>query len=113
MHAVLQRHLQPIASEAMLDELKDVLSRPKFVGRLKLVGKTVEQLMGEYASQVEVVDVPPIGKAISDDPDDDEFIACALAGNAQIIVSGDQHLLKVRWYQGILILTAAEMLERI
>lgn len=32
---------------------------------------------------------------LCDDPDDDKFFACALAGKSKIIVSGDKHLLKV------------------
>ena len=33
---------------------------------------------------------------LCDDPDDDKFFACALAGKSKIIVSGDKHLQKYR-----------------
>jgi len=45
------------------------------------------------------------------DPDDDKFIACALALKAQYVVSGDKALFDVRQYQGINIVTPREFLE--
>lgn len=43
-------------------------------------------------------------ESICADPDDDKFIACALAGNAKVITSGDKHLLSVSGYADIEIL---------
>ncbi len=43
----------------------------------------------------------PLTEKVCDDADDDKFIACALAGKANLIVSGDKHLLKVKNYRGI------------
>ena len=42
---------------------------------------------------------------VSEDPDDDKFLACALASNTRIIVSGDSDLLKVTGYADIRVLT--------
>ncbi len=44
---------------------------------------------------------------ISADPHDDKFIACAVAGHASYIVSGDEHLLVLQEYRGIPILSTA------
>jgi putative PIN family toxin of toxin-antitoxin system len=38
---------------------------------------------------------------VCEDPDDDKFIACALASGSTVIISGDKHLLKVSGYEGI------------
>ncbi|MCD6335134.1 MAG: putative toxin-antitoxin system toxin component, PIN family [Candidatus Latescibacteria bacterium] len=38
---------------------------------------------------------------VCDDPDDDKFLACAIAGKCNVIVSGDKHVLKVSGYRGI------------
>lgn len=38
---------------------------------------------------------------ISRDPDDDKFVACALAANVKFIISGDKDLLTISGYQGI------------
>jgi len=45
------------------------------------------------------------------DPDDLIFPACALSGGAQIIVSGDQHLISLDTWRSIRILTARDFLE--
>lgn len=47
---------------------------------------------------------------ICDDPDDDKFIAVALASKTKIIISGDKHLLSHSGYAGIDILKPAEFL---
>jgi uncharacterized protein len=47
------------------------------------------------------IDVEGIALPVCEDPDDDKFIACAIASKTETIVSGDKHLLKVSGYQGI------------
>ncbi len=41
----------------------------------------------------------------SADPDDDMFLACALEGRAEYVVSGDRHLLEIGSYHGVVIVT--------
>ncbi len=48
-----------------------------------------------------LVQAPPLPEPVCADPDDGKFIACALAGNASVITSGDKHLLSVSGYAGI------------
>lgn len=48
---------------------------------------------------------------ILDDPTDNKFLACALEGNAGYIVTGDQHLLRLKTYQEIDILTPRQFLD--
>lgn len=50
---------------------------------------------------------------ISDDPDDNRVLECTVAAGANYIISGDKHLLKLKQYQGISILTATEFLRLI
>jgi len=48
---------------------------------------------------------------ICTDPDDDKFLACALASGAGTIVSGDKHLLSVSGYRGIEVLRPRAFVE--
>ena len=50
---------------------------------------------------------------VSADPDDDHVIACALSAQADVIVSGDAHLLDLKSYQRIRIVTATAVLALI
>jgi len=48
-----------------------------------------------------------------DDPKDEMILACALDGQADVIVSGDLHLLDLGVYRDILIITARQFLDRL
>jgi putative PIN family toxin of toxin-antitoxin system len=50
-------------------------------------------------------------EAVNDDPDDDKFIECAVSSGADYIVSGDKHLLKLKEYEQIKIINAADFLS--
>jgi predicted nucleic acid-binding protein len=51
-------------------------------------------------------------KTVCADPDDDEFIECAIAGKAEAIISGDKHLLKVSSYHGIEVITPRKFVDK-
>jgi uncharacterized protein len=100
-------------SPELLAELDDVLSRPKFTKRLEAAGVTVAELVTGCAALARVVRLGPIERVISEDPDDDVVLATAVAAQAEIIISGDRHLLTLRQYKGIAILSSVEMLARL
>lgn len=51
-----------------------------------------------------MIDAPPLEEPVCSDPDDDKFIAGALASNTRLIASGDKHLLAASGHRGITIL---------
>ena len=55
-----------------------------------------------------VFSTPPLSERVCEDPDDDKFLACALACGSNLIVSGDRHLLKVSGYRNIEVLNPRE-----
>jgi putative PIN family toxin of toxin-antitoxin system len=60
----------------------------------------------------ERIDITGDVHVVTDDPDDDKFIECALVAKATAIVSGDHHLLELGDNRGIAMLSAAEFLAR-
>jgi len=58
-------------------------------------------LLGLLLVHAEIVIGAPLSEPVCDDPDDDKFLACAIAARVTCIVSGDRHLLKVSGYRGI------------
>jgi putative PIN family toxin of toxin-antitoxin system len=105
--------LQMYTTAALLAELEEVLQRPKFAQRLALAGVTSHTLVLGYAALARLVEPAEIAPVIIADPDDDAVLACAVAARAEIIVSGDSHLLDLKDYEGIPIVTAAQLLTRI
>ena len=60
----------------------------------------------------QLIDAQGIDISICEDPDDDKFIECAIAGKCDIIVSGDKHLLNLAGYKSIKILRPREFVEQ-
>lgn len=48
---------------------------------------------------------------ITEDPEDNKFIGCAIEGEADYIVSGDEHLLSLKNYRGIQVINADSFLK--
>jgi len=53
----------------------------------------------------------PTLKIVENDPDDDKFIECAVALNAQYLITGDKEVLEIKNYMGIKIITPNHFLE--
>ena len=102
--------IELFTSPDLLSELEDVLSRRKFVRRLDLAGIEAHELVLGYAALARVILPAAISPVIEQDPDDDVVLACALSARAELIVSGDRHLLNLKQHQGIRIVTASEFL---
>ena len=54
----------------------------------------------------------PFLRQLCDDPDDDKFLACAIASGARIIVSGDKALRRVSGHQGVSVLSPRDFVTR-
>lgn len=79
-----------IVSPKLLDELEEVLLRPKFRRAVEEsdARSYVDALRGEAVLVVDPDDPP----AVTTDPDDDYLMALAAAADADLLVSGDEHL---------------------
>ena len=96
-----------IMSRVMLDEFLRVLAYPK----LRLSEEEIHYLLYvEVLPHVEMVKVHPGPILIPMDPSDDMFLQCAVAAGAKYIISGDRHLLQLKSYKRINILSPAEFL---
>jgi len=101
------QRIELASSAALLAELQGVLSREKFAKQLAKRGLTVGDVFDGYAALVTIVTPAVIAPTITRDPADDQALAAALAAQADLIVSGDAHLLDLKSFQGIEIVTAA------
>jgi putative PIN family toxin of toxin-antitoxin system len=58
------------------------------------------------------VSAPALSDGVCDDPDDDKFFACALAGGCDLIVSGDKHLLAKSGYRKVEVLRPRAFIDK-
>ena len=95
------RSFQLVTSPVLLHKLDEKL-RLKFA----LPADDADRVRAKLESAALVVEPNLALTVITDDPDDDRVLECAVAGSVDYIVSGDRHLLKLGSFQGISIVTA-------
>jgi len=102
-----RRRFDIVITEAILDEYAEVFSRPSIQRHTGMLAADVQKMIDEIVEFGLNVEPEQDVVGTSVDPDDDIFLECALAGNADYIVSGDRHLLALEVFQGIPIVTPA------
>lgn len=112
MRAAHQGRIYLVSSRPLLDEFEDVVRRRKFVKKRAELDLTPGEMLDAVHRAVELVE-PATIQPICRDPDDDLILATALAGDADLIVTGDDDLLALGRYGGIDIVTVAEALSRL
>lgn len=111
--AAEEQRIELVSSAALLAELQGVLLRNKFAKQLARRALTVGDVFDGYAAMVTLVTPAAMAPTITRDPADDQVLAAALAARADRIVSGDAHLLDLKTFQGIEIVTATVAVEHI
>lgn len=112
LHLAETGQVELCMAPAMLAELAEVLSDERLKPRWEELGLCLADLVvyaGNLAIVVEIAGGEPI---VSADPDDDKFLRCALEAGAVYVVSGDRHLLDLREYEGIPIVSPRDFLAR-
>ena len=109
--AWMRGEINLITSTAQMAEVATVLARPrleKFLG-----ADEAETLVENIGTRALILDEPP-SVNLSPDPKDNPILATAIAGKADVIVSGDKkHMLALGEVEGIPVVTAREALERL
>ena len=107
--AWLRNEIELVTSAAQIDELADVLSRPKL--RKYVDPADAAGLVSDILLRAIVIRDMPVPRR-SPDPKDDAILAAAVAGGAKLVVSGDKPgILALREIQGIPIRTPREALQ--
>ncbi len=94
-----------------VEELVHVLSYPRITRRLNVSETELAVLIGQLLSKAVIVPGVLDLRGVTRDPKDDSIVACAVEGEAQLIVSGDQDLLALDQYAGIRILSPRAFLQ--
>jgi len=98
-----------LLSEATMYELADVLARPKFDPYVTRENrKSFIQRLGQIAQFVPIIQLVRECR----DPRDDKFLEVALNGSADVIITGDEDLLKMHPRRGVAVMSPSGYLTR-
>ncbi len=103
-----------ITSPALIAEIVKTLSYDRTRRKYLITNDDVTQLISLLEQDALIVPGRTnISGVIPDDPDDEQVLACAIEGQADLIASGDHHLLELEEYKGISIVTVRQSLEKL
>ncbi len=104
----------PCFTKTTLTELNETLNDPKFCAVFEKQSLLSSELFDFISRKGFILSEPTeIPTVIKADLSDNFLLACAVACQAKYIISGDQHLLKLKQFQNIPILTPRQFLNRV
>ena len=103
-----------LTSPAVIAELRAVLQYPHIRKKYTLSDNEIEQTITllEHDALL-VTGEAKVAGSVPDDPKDEMVLACAVDGGADVIVSGDHHLLDLESYRDIPIMTPRQFLDQL
>ena len=105
--------ITPCFTQDTLAELADVITHPKFEQERSSISFSTSDLIQKLRATGVVIEAHPLATRVSADPSDDMFLVCATVSNAEYIVSGDKHLLSLKNFAGIPIVTPRQFLKHV
>jgi len=107
-----ERRYLLVTSPSIIAEIRATLAYPRIQRKYAVSSQDVEELVALLEQDALLVpgDAEVAG-AVPADPADERVLACAVDAQADLVVSGDRHLLDLGAYRGIPILTARRFLE--
>ena len=94
-------------SSPILEEIGRVLRYPRIVKRHKQDETVIQRFLKLLENEATVVEPSEVLGVVIEDESDNRYVECAIAGKAQYIISGDNHLLNIADHRGIVILSPA------
>jgi hypothetical protein len=103
-----------VTSTAIVAEIRATLGYPRIRRKYAITDEDVDSLANLLQQDALLVSgTADVTGAVPADPSDEMILACALDGRADLIVSGDLHLLELGSFCDIPILTVRQLLDRL
>lgn len=100
-----------ITSSTILEELEDVITREEIVKLHQRTSGQIKEILEEIIETSYIIPGLVNVEVVKEDPDDDKFIAAAIEGRADYIITGDKPLLNIKEYHGIKIISPREFVK--
>ena len=114
LNAWRERRFLLLSSSAIVAEVRAVMQYPRIHKKYHLDDQDINQTITllEHAALLVAGDADVAG-SVPDDPQDEMFLACAVDGQTNIVVSGDHHLLDLGSFRDIPMITARQFLDQL
>jgi len=99
--------LHLIVSQEILEEYQRV---GKALAK-QFPGVNLQPIVDLVTTNAEIFPSQVLPESVCEDPEDDKFIACALAGRCKVIISGDRHLLKASGFGEIRVMSPRQFVD--
>lgn len=110
---VEEKEMQLILSEEIIKEYVDVLDYKEIKDKIRDKKLEIIRTIKKITSVSTIVAPKQRLNIVKEDHDDDKVLECAKEGNADYIISNDKHILKLKSFEGIPILTPADFLKKL
>lgn len=110
---VENKKIELVISREIIGEFKKVLGYKEIRDKIKDKNLEMKRSVEKIISISTVVKPKEKFKVVKEDPDDNKIIECAFSGKVHYIISQDRHLLDLKEFKGIKIITPKEFLDKL
>jgi len=107
------KKLELFLSKEIIDEFTRVLGYEDIKRKIRDKGLEMKRTVEKIEAISTIIEPKIKIKAVIDDPSDDKFIECTVEARADYLISKDKHLLKMKSFRDIDIITPKEFLKKL
>lgn len=111
MQKVENKEIELILSKEIIEEFTNVLNYKEIQEKIKDKNLEMKRAVEKIISISTIIEPKQKFNAVKEDPKDNKIIECAVEANVNYLISQDNHLLKLKEFKGIKIITPKEFLD--
>ena len=105
---LIDKRIKNYITNEILEEIIQVINRPYF---REMISNDYREFIISTVVSSSILIEPKFNEKVSEHSNDDKFLNCALTAKANII-SGDQHLLKIKGFRDVRVFSASEFIQK-
>ena len=102
---------ESVSSKDILLEYERIIKSSEIIEKIKNNDLIISKVSQKIIINSTIVEPKEKLHIVKDDPDDDKILECAKKGRVDFIITNDQHLLKIKEFEGIEIITPDKYLD--
>ena len=102
--------IELVLSKELIEEYNEVINRDEIIEKIERKNLILNEAVQKIINDSIIVEPKQKVDIVKEDPDDNIILECALEGGVDYLITKDVHLLKLKEFKGIKILTPPELL---